>query len=307
MNQAPGASIDSRIRLRAFEWLREQMAVEGDVLPRPLLARGFEIGGERIPLVSPQGIFQPRLCDYPLTITTAPNGPYDDSYSPDGVYLQYRYRGNDPLHRDNVGLRRAMFDRVPLIYLVGQTPGWYSALWPVFIVGDHPDSLTFTVALDDRQVVSPQPVITIDAIDQETRRRYATYVARRRLHQDGFRERVLKAYNTQCSICRIKHRQLLDAAHIIADSDPEGEPQVRNGLALCKIHHAAFDASILGVTPNYIVEIREDVLEEVDGPMLEHGLKHLHGSKLVLPRSEPLRPDRELLDRRYQVFRGGPR
>ena len=47
----------------------------------------------------------------------------------------------------------------------------------------------------------------------------------------------------------------------------------------------------------------QDVLEEVDGPMLEHGLKDLHGSKLVLPRNVQLRPDQLLLEKRYAGFR----
>jgi hypothetical protein len=35
---APG---DLRIRLAAFEWLREQVGVHGDVIPRTLLGQGF--------------------------------------------------------------------------------------------------------------------------------------------------------------------------------------------------------------------------------------------------------------------------
>ena len=54
----------------------------------------------------------------------------------------------------------------------------------------------------------------------------------------------------------LRHHELLEAAHIVADSDPEGEPVVSNGLALCKLHHAAFDANILGVHPDYRVEVR---------------------------------------------------
>jgi hypothetical protein len=52
---------------------------------------------------------------------------------------------------------------------------------------------------------------------------------------------VLAAYRHQCSLCRLKHEELLDAAHIIPDADPEGEPVVSNGLALCRLHHSAFD------------------------------------------------------------------
>ena len=55
---------------------------------------------------------------------------------------------------------------------------------------------------------------------------------------------------------RLRHQELLEAAHIVADRDPEGEPKVRNGLALCKLHHAAFDCHIIGVNPDYRVEDR---------------------------------------------------
>jgi putative restriction endonuclease len=60
---------------------------------------------------------------------------------------------------------------------------------------------------------------------------------------------------------------LLGAAHIIPDSDPEGHPEVSNGLSLCKIHRAAFDRGIIGIRPDYAIEVREDALKEVDGPM----------------------------------------
>ena len=79
------------------------------------------------------------------------------------------------------------------------------------------------------------------------------------------------------------HRELLDAAHIIADADPLGDPVVPNGLCLCKIHHAAFDANLIGVSPDYTVRVRPSVLEETDGPMLQHGLKDLEGSRIDPP------------------------
>ena len=112
----------------------------------------------------------------------------------------------------------------------------------------------------------------VDAPEAEIRRRYVTRLVRQRLHQQAFRKRVLDAYREHCAICRLRHQELLEAAHIVADRDPEGEPKVSNGLALCKLHHAAFDCDIIGVRPDYVVEIREDVLEEIDGPMLQHGL-----------------------------------
>src|SRR5271157_1510144 len=295
------AGVDEAIRLRAFTWLKEQETIHGDVLPRPLLEKGFEFEGERIPLLAPQGIFKPRYLDLPLSITTAPKGPYADSFSPDG-YLLYKYRGTNPFHRDNVGLRQAMAQGTPLVYFHGLTPGRYLATWPVYIVGDDTTSLTFKVAVDDAtmSLTGDHPVVS-EADD--VRRAYITTTIRQRLHQRSFRERVLRAYREQCALCRLRHYELLDAAHIIPDTEPEGLPSVRTGISLCRFHHAAFDALLLGITPDYTVEIRIDVLKEKDGPMLQHGLKELHEARIVLPRDRQSWPDQQALELRYQRFR----
>ena len=116
-----------------------------------------------------------------------------------------------------------------------------------------------------------------------------------------FRARVLRAYEQACAICRLKHVDLLDAAHILSDAEG-GQPVVTNGLSLCKIHHAAYDRGILGVRPDYVVQVRPDVLLEVDGPMLKHGIQDVHGWVLELPRRAAERPDRDLLAQRFEVF-----
>lgn len=82
-----------------------------------------------------------------------PHGSYEDSFADDHRLL-CRYRGSDPRHRDNVGLREAMRRRTPLVYLFGLIPGRYLPIWPVFVVGDNPGQLCFTVMADDRQSIS---------------------------------------------------------------------------------------------------------------------------------------------------------
>ena len=49
--------------------------------------------------------------------------------------------------------------------------------------------------------------------------------------------------------------------------------------------------------------LREDVLREVDGPMLKHGLQGFQGSRILVPRREHLRPNREFLEERYEMFK----
>lgn len=293
---------DLAIRFAAFKWLSEQVNIHGDVLPRPLLQKGFEFDGHRVPLVAPQGIFKPRLMDLPLSIATTPKGPYQDSFGPDGL-LAYKYRGTDPSHPDNLGLRRTMVQQLPLVYLHGIVPGKYLALWPVYVVGDDSATLTFRIAVDDAAYIARPTTGASDDDTTTARRSYVTATTRVRLHQRSFRERVIAAYRSQCSLCRLRHDELLDAAHIIPDSSPEGEPHVSNGIALCKLHHAAFDSFIICVAPDYTVHVRRDVLDETDGPILRYGLQQMHGSRLFLPQSEKQWPKREALEWRFERFK----
>lgn len=76
-----------------------------------------------------------------------------------------------------------------------------------------------------------------------------------------------------------------------------------NGLSLCRIHHGAYDIGIVGIDPDYLVHVRRDVLEEVDGPMLRHGLQAMEGGKLIVPRKTEDRPNREFLAERFEAFR----
>jgi putative restriction endonuclease len=295
-------NLDLQIRTAAFNWLSEATSLHGDVLDRTLLAKGFKYQGHRIPLVSPQGIFKPQMMDFPLTITTVSSGPYDDSLTSD-EYLMYRYRGTDPRHWDNVGLRRLFELQLPLIYFYGLVPGRYLAMWPVFIVGDDPMRLTFKVALDEHRLFAEMEADLVRLAEgAEARRTYLTSAVRQRLHQRGFREKVLHAYHTQCTFCQIRHRELLDAAHIIPDTHSEGSPLVDNGLSLCKLHHAAFDSFMIGVSPQFLIFVRDDILAEEDGPMLQHGLKGLHRQEIVLPSQRSDWPDPDKLDWRFQQF-----
>jgi len=298
---------DGDVRIAAFDWLRRQVEIHGDVLPRDLLVEGFTIGDDRVPLLGPQGIFKPRVTPtIPLSITTTLSGPYDDAVDADG-FLAYRYRGTDPNHRDNVGLRDAMHRQVPLVYFHAVVPGRYLATWPVFVTGDDPARLTFTIAIDDvglaiRAAEDAERNLPIVAEDVAPRRSYITRVTLQRVHQRAFRERVLDAYRNACALCRLRHKELLEAAHIIPDGEPGGDPVVTNGIALCSLHHDAFDGLLLGIRPDYSVAVRAAILDEEDGPMLKHGLQRLHGARLVVPRQSHLRPDPQLLAQRWERF-----
>ena len=203
------ADHDARVRSSAFAWLGAQVARHGDVLLRTLLAEGFQYKGTRVPLVGPQGIFKPKVLEeVPLTITTTPDSPYDDSFDRGGL-LRYRFRGKDKNHPDNRGLRLAMSRRLPLAYFHGMVASKYVATWPVFIVDEDERALTFLVAVDDAEhsglfTSSTHQLATGDE-HQEIRRAYRTAAVRVRLHQRRFRERVIEAYRRQCAFCKLRH------------------------------------------------------------------------------------------------------
>lgn len=292
---------EAQIRLAVFEWLEEQTVLYEDVLPWSLLQHGFSYLGQRISLVGQQGIWKPRVFkSIPLSIRTSPKGPYNDGLTEDGL-LHYKYRGTDPNHWENVGLRQARLEGVPLVYFHAISVGQYVAAWPVFIIGEDRPNLSFTVAVDDKHHVQGDSMVVGE--EDTYRRRYITASFRVRLHQKAFRVRVLEAYRNQCAFCQLRHAELLDAAHIIPDSDPEGSPIVSNGLSLCKIHHAAYDRHFIGVTPDYQIIVREDLLYEIDGPMLRHGIQEIHNRQLILPKKQLEKPDRDRLALRFEQFR----
>ena len=295
---------DERVRAAAFGWLASQVSGEDGVVSRGVLADGFEFGGSRLRFVGPQGIFKPSIMQLPLSITTSPNSPYDDEMGADKL-LRYKYRGEDPYHRDNVGLRTAMQYRLPLVYFHGLVPGRYMAIWPVYVVGDSMGALEFSVTCEASTLIDP--VFSVQDEGEpfgELRREYAAVEVPRRIHQRAFRERVLRAYRHQCAFCQLRHGELLDAAHIIPDSETHGEPIVSNGMSLCRLHHAAFDRLLLGVHPEYVIHVRPDILHEIDGPMLRHGLQGLEGQRISVPSRRVERPDEGRLARRFEEFLG---
>ncbi len=292
---------DDDIRSSLFASLDVLCAKHGPEVPyRDGLDAGFAFRGRRIPFLNFQkGIYRAAAQRGPaaLSVNTSFKSPYDDEETPDG--FAYAYRAGAIDQPDNRALRAAYELQVPLAYFVGTRPGWYRPEWPVFVTGDDP--LTRRVTLTPGRMVGPyderEPLLPADPIE----RRYAVRETRVRLHQARFRARVLPAYANQCTICRLKETRLLDAAHIVADTEPAGAPSVSNGLSLCSIHHRAFDEDLVGVSPDYEVRVHPRLLEDEDGPMLAV-LKTAHRSTIHLPRSRVSRPDRDLLAIRFERF-----
>jgi len=285
------------IRADVFRWLGEQLQGGKLDFTRAELA-GYEFDGVRIPLIDPnKGIRNPADFEATLSISTSASrrNPYADEESEGGI-VRYDYRTGDG--GDNIKLRKAAELGVPLIYFKQvYEAGPLVPVFPVYIVKDDPAERAVYIAMDEVIRFFADPL----HLDEDERR----YVERRvhaRLHQPVFRARVITAYASKCAICSLRHVELLDAAHITPDSAERSSTNVTNGISLCKIHHAAYDQNFLGITPDYEVRIDHNLLNEVDGPMLRHGLQDMHGRRLSLPTRRTEWPNRERLAERFAEF-----
>lgn len=289
-------SADLALRERIMERLAHLRDQSGGTVTRDQLTK-FDFDGEQRRLVdASRGIWNPRDLNATLSIISSPDGPYDDRQVDRGFFV-YAYRAGST-DGDNRKLRAAIEPSMPMILLLKLKAGLFVPVFPVFAVADNPKARHFLIALDESLRFIEHPENLSEPVKQ-----YAEQVTRRRLHQPVFRASVIRAYETRCAVCHLQHGELLDAAHIVPDSDDAGLPLVSNGLSLCKIHHAAYDQNLLGIRPDSVVEINQALLAERDGPMLKYGLQQMHGAAIALPRRKVERPNTDALAWRYEQFK----
>jgi putative restriction endonuclease len=296
-------------REAVFAWIRARQ------LHTPFFTREdlsqFEYQGKTHRLIGPQtGIWKvTSISDSAIAFATAfvPDGgkrPYEDGEGADGLQ-RYKWRGTDPNQSDNRALRRSMERHLPMLWLVGigYVPGTKTQLidvrLPVYLIGEEPSDHQFVVALEQDQKVLPsgEPVAV-----QEIVKRYNERIVKARYHQPLFRAPVIHAYQERCAICRLPFTELLEAAHIRPDSQG-GSTKISNGMSLCKIHHGAYDANIIGISADYKIHVKESVLATFDGPTLQHSIKEMDGENLrQIPDELSSRPDKELLAERFEKF-----
>jgi putative restriction endonuclease len=292
----PRLADSDQLRAAVFAFLDELRDRVGPYVRRTDV-NAFAYDGQPFRLMEQGGITKPAGWTEALAIistsTTVELGGYEDEDRDDGQrYYRYMRTSGTQAAAMNRSLDQLGATGRPLVYFISVGDGYYEPLYPVFVTGTEADGV----------LVSDEPA-SGEYAELVDLRRYAKREQRIRLHQREFRSRVLFAYQDRCCVCAFKHRGLLDAAHIVDDADKGGLAVVTNGLSLCRIHHGAYDQYLLGITPDLQVEINRDVLDEIDGPMLRHGLQDMHGATISLPRHRRDHPSRDGLALKYDQFR----
>ena len=304
---------DLAILQAAFAALDRLQLYYDDAIPWAAIEQGFAHGGEGVHFASRAiGIFKPAQMERGvLSIkTVVPRSGriniYDD-HQASGDYYRYSLQAGGAHKGANKFLWQAKELNQPFIYFYGVFPGFYTALWPCYVDAIYDRGISdsfcdvyvganisenFLPPLEEGKYILP------DTIE----RRYAIRDSKVRLHQSYFRQAVLSAYRNRCAMTGLPMARLLDAAHIIPDAAMDGEASVRNGIALSKLHHSAFDKHLIGIDPDFRIHISDEVMQSNDGPLLELGLKALHQREICLPGQRENWPDRGFLDRRYEAF-----
>jgi len=297
----PPADPDHELRVAANERARQLSQAYDDLVPVAVLREGFTFGGERVSFGSfYSGIYRAarQLGPAPLTLVTSAASPYEDAFDEETRAILYAYRSGSLNHPDNRALDAAFEYQVPLIYFKGVEKGQYAVVQPVFVTDRDPET----------RMVLPEPGLPLADMTGEglvTPKAVRTVALREvkvRLDQHRFRREVMRAYRRRCTVCTLKRPELVQAAHIVEFADPDSLSDVGNGLALCAIHHLAYDRNVMGIDPTGVVHIAKNVLEETDGPMLREGLQGFHGAAIVQPRRPADRPDPERLALRFDRF-----
>jgi putative restriction endonuclease len=289
------SKVELHLRELIFRQLAELVSEHGVVTRKQLEA--LQIGDQTRRIIDhSKGIWNPRDLLATLSIVSSPDGGYSDTQVSESLFA-YDYQ-RDTTAGDNVKMRKALELGLPIVLLRKIKDGVYVPVFPAYVIADDAANRRFMIALDAslKTVADPLHLKPIERV-------YAERALKQRLHQPEFRGRVMYAYEQRCTVCMLKHGRLLDAAHIIGDDKIHGVPSVDNGLSLCKIHHAAYDANLLGITPDYVVHINSELMDEIDGPMLLHGLQEMNGRGLTLPKRRADRPSKERLAERFEEFK----
>lgn len=290
--------------LATMKWLEEQRINGHEILTFQTLNDGFRWHGHRIQLINRnQGIWRPKqfrgAFSFKTTSTEEDSRPYDDTIDDDGL-LHYQFTDSDNKAWTNNAMIEAHLRKYPLVWLIRvpsmKNPTLYYMRFPAYIKDVNLQNREFIIDIDDwipsGNLTTPPPI----------EKKYKSRWMKERIHQHDFREHVLSAYQISCAVCDLPHAQLLEASHIIADSRETGAPEVSNGLALCRLHHTAYDRHLLGIDADRRIHVATRA-KRIETIHLQTGLLPFEGRSLThVPAAKQMRPDGDRLAEHFKEF-----
>jgi predicted restriction endonuclease len=303
-------------RLRIFRALASYF---GKILP----AAFFQDTRKSIPSIVrlhnlASGIFKPRDSNYALCITSMLSSPYHDKiyYNADRTWwMHYSPKSGGMDHAANVALSRCALDHQPLLVAKQVSAknhrdrSRYRLLGLGYVEDFNPATNLFRIrGLEWAEVAHVLSVGLSDdlletALRLESLEQWAPFVAEdRAVYQISRQKRdaafsgiVLDNYGHTCAVTGQRFHSAshteADGAHIIG-KEVQGTDDPRNGVALSKTAHWAFDRGIFTISDQYEVVINPKARNAsfVNLPLL-----NMDRRKIELPKDSYYRPHPEAL------------
>ena len=295
------------MRLAAAGTLARLAQIYRDAVPWSEIVRGFPFPGGRIMLASQAlGIFKPRQMDRVLSIkTVVPRAGRGAQYadqvadgSENGMWV-YDMREHSPAHPQNQWLKTAWMEGLPLLYLRGLAPAVYLPSFPVYVTDWDAGAGQVRVTLG-LECTSQQDLVEPALMGRELSR-YTYGRMQNRVSAACFRVDVLEAYQDTCALSGLARPQLVDAVPI-AQGGSGGHLAVTEGLCMSRLHHAAFDANLLGIDPDGRVHLSERLDTYANGDPFVRNLMSVAGRRIAVPEAPEFQPNRDLLAARFEQF-----
>ena len=184
---------------------------------------------------------------------------------------------------------------------LGHTSKMDEIVWNEFF--DNPEKLAYEsekiIANMKHQSIEESTSLNFTDLPEGTERESIT---RQRVNQQFFHDVVLCSYENRCCITGINHRNILEACHISSwRDDVKNRTNPKNGLCMNPLFHRAFDCLLFTVTPDYIIEISEQMIDCTENNSFRDYLVSINGNNILMP--EKFSPDRNLLAIHYEQFK----
>ena len=120
------------------------------------------------------------------------------------------------------------------------------------------------------------------------------------IRKKGFRFSIIETYDFTCAVCGLKINSPntllweVEAAHIVPHRS-KGKDDIWNGIALCRLHHWAFDVGWYSITDDYTIQVSSKInyLSKEYGRIEDFAfLESLKNKKkeILLPKNSELYP-----------------
>jgi hypothetical protein len=277
------------------------------------------------------GIFKPAWSKYALCILMKQGSIYDQKdfyvFLEDGRWLMdYSPRKGGLDISDNVALANCIQDKVPVGVITQVTTradkgigSTYQILGLGIVTDYNPTRDVFGIQSVDWDILEDVTSIIEDEEERYQIQLYARltnefkpfvkeesakYLVTTSKREASFRKVLMREYDYTCAVCSLKFKfeNLFEAqaVHIVPKKE-NGTDDPRNGIAMCRTHHWAFDNGVFSLTDSGRIILSDKIhqAEKNNFPLSE-----MENQPIIVPKNELIRPHAEALSwhRNYHGF-----